>query len=78
MTLPLDSNPGNGPATTLEGVLERVVFANEENAWSVVRIAVPGHRAECFAPGVLERLERLRLEHDPEARFALPDPAAME
>jgi exodeoxyribonuclease V alpha subunit len=30
-----------GP-TTLEGVLEKVVFANEENAWSVVRLAVPG------------------------------------
>lgn len=31
--------------TTLEGTLERVTFVNEENAWSVVKLAVPG-RAE--------------------------------
>jgi exodeoxyribonuclease V alpha subunit len=53
MTLPLDSNPGTGPATTLEGVLDRVIFANEENAWSVVRIAVPGHRDLVTAVGNL-------------------------
>ncbi len=39
--------PGRGPsagahATTLEGILERVTYVNEENAWSVVRLAVPG------------------------------------
>ena len=42
--------PGPGPDTrvphekTLEGVLERVTYVNEENAWSVVRLAVPGRR----------------------------------
>jgi exodeoxyribonuclease V alpha subunit len=41
--------PGQGPragahATTLEGVLERVTYVNEENAWSVVRLAVPGKK----------------------------------
>ncbi len=40
---------GRGPsagarATTLEGILERVTYVNEENAWSVVRLAVPGKR----------------------------------
>ncbi len=29
---------------TLEGVLERITYANEENAWSVVKIAVQGKR----------------------------------
>jgi exodeoxyribonuclease V alpha subunit len=28
-------------ATSIEGVLERVTFSNEENAWSVVRLVVP-------------------------------------
>jgi exodeoxyribonuclease V alpha subunit len=40
---------GHGPratphADTLEGILERVTFVNEENAWSVVRLAVPGKK----------------------------------
>jgi exodeoxyribonuclease V alpha subunit len=29
-------------ATSIEGVLERVTFSNEENAWSVVKLVVPG------------------------------------
>jgi len=29
---------------TLEGVLERVTYTNEENAWSVIKISVPGKR----------------------------------
>ena len=33
----------------------------------------PGRRAECFAPGVLDRLERVRLRYDPGRCFALPD-----
>jgi hypothetical protein len=33
----------------------------------------PGRRAECFTPGVLERLSGLRLRYDPDLRFALPD-----
>ena len=30
--------------TTLEGILERVTYVNEETAWSVVKLAVPGKR----------------------------------
>ena len=38
--------PGLGSAhgTTLEGILERVTYANEETAWSVVKLAVPRRR----------------------------------
>jgi exodeoxyribonuclease V alpha subunit len=38
--------PGSGAAhgTTLEGILERVTYANEETAWSVVKLAVPGKK----------------------------------
>jgi exodeoxyribonuclease V alpha subunit len=61
----LPSNPPSGDAaTTLEGVLERVVFANEENAWSVVRLTVPGHRDLVTAVGNLLAVqpgENLRL-----------------
>jgi exodeoxyribonuclease V alpha subunit len=39
--------------TTLEGTLERVVYTNEENAWSVVRIEVPGQRQPVTAVGNL-------------------------
>jgi exodeoxyribonuclease V alpha subunit len=52
MTLPLDSRPARDEST-LEGVLERVVFANEENAWSVVRLTVPGRRDPITAVGNL-------------------------
>jgi exodeoxyribonuclease V alpha subunit len=37
----------------LEGTLERVVYANEENAWSVVRLAVAGAREPVTAVGNL-------------------------
>jgi exodeoxyribonuclease V alpha subunit len=37
----------------LEGTLERVVYANEENAWSVVRLAVAGTREPVTAVGNL-------------------------
>jgi exodeoxyribonuclease V alpha subunit len=30
--------------TTLEGILERVTYVNEESAWSVVKLAVPGKK----------------------------------
>lgn len=37
--------PGGGTAlTTVEGVLERVTFSNDENAWSVVQLVVQGRR----------------------------------
>ena len=45
------NRPGRGgsasagaPGTTLEGILERVTFINEENAWSVVKLDVPGKK----------------------------------
>ncbi len=49
----------------MTGVLERVVFANEENAWSVVRLTVPGEREPVTAVGNLLGVqpgENLRLE----------------
>jgi exodeoxyribonuclease V alpha subunit len=51
MTLPFESQ--NRDATTLEGVLERVVFANDENAWSVVKVQVAGYRDLVTAVGNL-------------------------
>jgi exodeoxyribonuclease V alpha subunit len=50
MTLPFKTPD---TATTLEGVLERVVFSNEENAWSVVRVTVMGQRDPVTAVGNL-------------------------
>jgi len=37
-------NRGARHATTLEGILERVTYVNEENAWSVVKLDVPGKK----------------------------------
>ncbi|HXO26975.1 MAG TPA: AAA family ATPase, partial [Thermoanaerobaculia bacterium] len=49
--------PTAGPVAdrpeVLEGTLERVVYANEENAWSVVRLAVAGAREPVTAVGNL-------------------------
>jgi len=41
-----DRGPGETPygEKTLEGILERVTYVNEENAWSVVKIVVPGKK----------------------------------
>ena len=40
-----DLFPGPDAAPdTLEGVLERFTFVNEENGWSVVRLQVDGER----------------------------------
>jgi exodeoxyribonuclease V alpha subunit len=52
MTLPLESRPPSD-SVTLEGVLERIVFSNEENAWSVVRVTVRGQRDLVTAVGNL-------------------------
>src|SRR5947209_8551846 len=52
MTLPFDSQRATAQ-TTLEGVLERIVFSNEENAWTVARLSVPGHRDLVTAVGNL-------------------------
>src|SRR4051812_10616090 len=68
MTLPFEQDPrSNRPdrPERLEGTLERVVFANEENAWSVVRLAVAGEREPVTVVGNLLGVqpgESLRLE----------------
>ncbi|HEX5761436.1 MAG TPA: ATP-dependent RecD-like DNA helicase [Thermoanaerobaculia bacterium] len=50
----LPGAPGAEPgAALLEGTLERVVFANPESAWSVVRLAVAGERELVTAVGNL-------------------------
>ncbi|HET9227933.1 MAG TPA: ATP-dependent RecD-like DNA helicase [Thermoanaerobaculia bacterium] len=62
MTLPLE--PRNTPPDSLDGVLERVVFSNEENAWSVVRLVVSGKQDMVTAVGNLLGIqpgENLRL-----------------
>ena len=64
MTLPFESRETRDAATTLEGVLERIVFSNEENAWSVVKLQVPGYRDLVTAVGNLLAVqpgENLRL-----------------
>lgn len=51
-------------ALTLEGTLERVVFSNAENGWSVVRLSLPGRRQLVTAVGNLLEVqpgESLRL-----------------
>ncbi|HVR99245.1 MAG TPA: ATP-dependent RecD-like DNA helicase [Thermoanaerobaculia bacterium] len=53
MSLPFESPDRHAQTSTLEGVLERVVFANEENAWSVVRLAIPGRQDLVTAVGNL-------------------------
>jgi len=65
MTLPFQSRTAPGGTATVTGVLERVVFSNEENAWSVVRLTVPGEREPVTAVGNLLGVqpgESLRLE----------------
>lgn len=52
MTLPFDAKPTQLP-TTVEGVLERIVFSNEENAWTVARLTVAGQRDLVTAVGNL-------------------------
>src|SRR5258708_19606742 len=52
MTLPFDAKT-NHSSTTVEGVLERIVFSNEENAWTVARLTVPGQRDLVTAVGNL-------------------------
>jgi len=51
-------------SVTLEGVLERITYANPENAWSVVKLAVPGQAERVTAVGNLlavQEGESLRL-----------------
>jgi exodeoxyribonuclease V alpha subunit len=56
--------PATPAALTLEGTLERVVFTNAENGWSVVRLSLPGQRQLVTAVGNLLEVqpgESLRL-----------------
>ena len=41
------------PISRIEGVLERIVYANQESAWSVVRLTVAGRRDPVTAVGNL-------------------------
>src|SRR5258708_699557 len=55
---------GGARPEVIEGILERVVFANEENAWRVVRLAVTGNAEAVSGVGNLlggEPGESLRL-----------------
>lgn len=40
-------------SSTLEGILDRIVYANEENAWTVIRLLVPRRRDPVTAVGNL-------------------------
>jgi exodeoxyribonuclease V alpha subunit len=42
MSRSLFARPSASAATSIEGVLERVTFSSEENAWSVVKMVVGG------------------------------------
>ncbi|HTQ81138.1 MAG TPA: ATP-dependent RecD-like DNA helicase [Thermoanaerobaculia bacterium] len=51
--IPLERPASRPGSTVIEGVLEKVVFANEENAWSVVRLVLPGESLPATAVGNL-------------------------
>jgi exodeoxyribonuclease V alpha subunit len=51
--LPLSRDRSPADRSTLEGILERVAFANEESAWSVVKIAVADRAESVTAVGNL-------------------------
>jgi exodeoxyribonuclease V alpha subunit len=53
MTLPFTTATAASAPTTLEGTLERVVFSNPENAWSVVKLTVSTGRDPVTAVGNL-------------------------
>ncbi len=64
MSLPFENSPRGASPTTLTGVVERVVFANPESAWSVVRLTVEGRKEPVTAVGNLLAIqagEHLRL-----------------
>lgn len=47
------ADPSQGNPNTLEGTLDKLVYTNEENAWSVVRLRVEGRQAPVTAVGKL-------------------------
>ncbi len=59
-----EAGDGKGAEISLEGTLERVIYANEDSAWSVVRLTVEGRAQPVTAVGNLLAVqpgERLRL-----------------
>ncbi len=62
--LPFGPKPTDRPES-LSGIVERIVFHNEENAWTVIRLAVAGQVDRVTAVGPLPGVrvgENLRLE----------------
>jgi exodeoxyribonuclease V alpha subunit len=62
--LPLSPGASAGASTVLEGVLDRITFVNETNAWSVVKLSVAGRREPVTVVGNIlgaEPGESLRL-----------------
>lgn len=50
---PAHGSASSDPTVTLEGVLDRILYANEETAWSVVRLVLSGSDAPVTAVGNL-------------------------
>ncbi len=72
MTLPFGPPPPNDSIESLQGAIERIVFHNPENGWTVLRLTVSGERESTTVVGPLAGIqtgETLRLEgkflHDP-------------
>ena len=42
---------GPNHSASLDGILERITYSNEENGWCVAKLAVPGHRGLVTAVG---------------------------
>ncbi len=64
MTLPFGAPPGE-PVESLQGAIERIVFHNPENGWTVLRLSVSGEREPTTVVGSLPGIqagETLRLE----------------
>src|SRR5262245_21714710 len=65
MTLPFAPLPADSSVESLQGAVERIVFHNPENGWTVLRLAVPGQREPVVAVGPIAGVqagETLRLE----------------
>src|SRR6185295_3140478 len=64
MTLPFGPSPGEH-VESLQGAIERIVFHNPENGWTVLRLSVSGEREPTTVVGSLAGIragETLRLE----------------
>jgi exodeoxyribonuclease V alpha subunit len=63
-SLPQGGTTATQPAEVVQGTVERVVFANGESGWTVLRLLLPGQRDTVTAVGSLLGVqpgERLRL-----------------